>query len=139
MTSPVPETAGPAGGEDCAPLEAAIKRFVAAWRQGARPALDDYLSAGGRLRHLLLVELVHTDLELRLKAGEAARAEEYLGRYSELAGDTAVELIVAEYALRRRREPGLSLADYERRFPRYRGELAGRNATALCLAQRDRT
>src|SRR5262249_20001981 len=61
-----------------------------------------------------------------LKAGEAARAEEYLARYPELAGDTAaaLEVIAAEHKLRRRGEPDLSLHDYLRRFPQYRVELA---------------
>ncbi|HVK11361.1 MAG TPA: hypothetical protein VM597_21505, partial [Gemmataceae bacterium] len=59
-------------------LEQAVERFVTAWRDGDRPAIPDYLPADERLRPAALVELVHTDLELRLKAGEAARAEEYL-------------------------------------------------------------
>jgi hypothetical protein len=69
---------------------------------------------------------VHLELELRLKAGEAARAEEYLARYPELAGDSAaaLDLIAAEHELRRRGEPDLSLNDYLRRFPQYRAELA---------------
>src|SRR5947207_13772666 len=86
------------------PLESAVKRFVNAWRQGTRPAINDYLPADDPLRLPLLIELVHTDLELRLKAGEPARVEEYLTRYPELAADRAavIELIAAEYELRRR-------------------------------------
>src|SRR5690242_19465927 len=100
--------------ESWAPLEDAIQRFVTTWRQGPRPALDDYLAGAGPLRQALLVELVHTELELRLKEGELARVEEYLARYPELAGDRAavVGLIAAEHAFRRRREPGLSLSEY---------------------------
>jgi serine/threonine-protein kinase len=106
-------------------LESAINRFVSAWGQGPRPVIDDYLPADATRRRALLIELVHTDLELRLKAGEPARAEEYLARYPELAGNTAtlVELIAAEYRLRRRGEPDLSLDDYLRRFPQCRTEL----------------
>src|SRR5262245_55047635 len=127
---------GPAADEDWAPLEDAIKRFVAAWRQGARPALDDYLTAGGRLRHRLLVELVHTELELRLKDGEAARAEDYLARYPEVAGDraAALDLIATEYTLRSRAEPGLSLDDYLQRFPHFRTELLDQIARATVPA-----
>ena len=58
-------------------LERSVDRFVTAWRDGDRPAIPDYLPAETRLRRPALVELVHTDLELRLKAGEAARVEEY--------------------------------------------------------------
>jgi predicted ATPase len=109
-------------------LKCALKRFEYAWRQGPRPAIDDYLPAGERLRHEVLIELVHVDLELRLKAGEAARVEEYLARFPELAGNrtTVLDLIEAEFHLRRRDEPRLSLADYLQRFPPYGGELPGR-------------
>jgi hypothetical protein len=136
-------------GDECAParptedwlaLEAAVKRFEIAWRGGSLPAIDDYLPAlspplsttagemgseGAGPCGRLLIELVHLELELRLKAGEAARAEEYLSRFPELAGDTAaaLELITAEHELRRRGEPDLSLDDYLRRFPQYRAEL----------------
>ena len=111
--------------EDWLALKDAVKRFENGWRQGKRPALDDYLPTGDPLRRRVLIELVHIDLELRLKAGEAARVEEYLARYPELtgAGAVALELIVAEQELRGRREPGLGLDEYLRRFPQYRAEL----------------
>src|SRR4051794_14680951 len=110
--------------EDWLVLKDAVKRFEHAWRQTPRPGIDDYLPAGAPLRCRVLIELVHLDLELRLKAGEAARVEEYLARYPELAGDgAALGLIAAEHQLRRRGEPGLSLDDYLRRFPQYRAEL----------------
>jgi WD40 repeat protein len=107
------------------PCEQAIRRFELAWKQGPPPALDDYLPAGTAHRQAVLAELVHTDLEYRLKAGEAARVEDYLRRYPELAHDpaAAVDLILAEYDLRRRREPDLTPADYRARFPRYVPEL----------------
>jgi hypothetical protein len=116
---------GAAAGEDWPRLEKAIRRFVEAWRWGTRPSIADYLPADAGPRRLLLIELAHTELELRLKAGEAARVEEYLTRFPELAGDraAALSLIVGEYELRRRGEPGLSLDGYLRRFPEYREDL----------------
>jgi hypothetical protein len=86
-------------------LKDAVRRFEDAWHQGPRPLIDDYLPIDFPLRSRVLIELVHIDLELRLKAGETARVEEYLARYPELAGDRAVllELITAEHELRRRR------------------------------------
>jgi predicted ATPase len=106
-------------------LKEAVRRFEEGWRQGPRPGIDAYLPTEDRIRSRVLLELVHIELELRLKAGEAARVEEYLARYPELAGDRAVtlELIAAEYELRRRRESGLALDEYLQRFPRYRVEL----------------
>src|SRR4051812_33728486 len=107
---PYPEAASPLPGEDWLALKDAVKRFEDDWRQGRRPVIEDYLPADGP-RQRLLIELVHLDLELRLKAGEGARVEECLTRFSELAGDRAatLELIAAEYTFRRRREPGLAL------------------------------
>jgi WD40 repeat protein len=106
-------------------LKDAVRRFEHAWRQAPRLGIDDYLPAGGPLRSRVLIELVHIDLELRLKAGELARVEEYLARYPELTDDPAVtlDLIAAEYELRRRREPGLAVHEYLQRFPQYRAEL----------------
>src|SRR4051794_32740706 len=110
---------------DWSALKCAVKRFEDAWRDGPRPAIDDFLSAGEPVRSRLLVELVHVDLELRIKAGEDLRVEEYLARYPELARDPSVALglIVAEYELCRRHERGLCLDDYLQRFPQYRDEL----------------
>jgi predicted ATPase len=125
----------PADAEDCSRLESTIVRFVDAWRQGVRPGIDAYLPEG-TLRRAFLIELVHTELELRLKAGEAARVEEYLTRYPELtAGRTeAVELIAAEYDLRRRGEPALTLEEFLRRFPQYGGDLPEQIARATIPA-----
>jgi formylglycine-generating enzyme required for sulfatase activity len=97
------------------------ERFEHAWRSGPQPTIDDFLPDDASRRFKALIELVHIDLEIRLKRGEAARVETYLERFSPLAEDAAVavELIRAEYDLRRRREPELALADYVRRFPQY--------------------
>src|SRR5262249_14397852 len=73
-------------------------------------------------RKALLLELAHEELELRLRAGEPARTEDYLGRYPELRDDpeAALGLIAAEHAQRRRREPDLGAEEYLRRLPEYR-------------------
>src|SRR5262245_40408388 len=107
-------------------VEDAVAQFERAWRDGPRPAVTSFLPAEGAWRQHLLIELVHTDLELRLKAGEAARAEEYLAKHGELASDRAAafDLITAEFELRRRLEPDLTLDTYLQRFPDYRVELA---------------
>jgi predicted ATPase len=107
-------------------LKLALRRFEEAWRQGPRPSIDDYLLGDEALRYHLLIELTHIDLELRLKAGEGARVEEYLGRYPQLAADrTAIlDFLEAEHEIRRRRELRLALADYEDRFPEYSAELS---------------
>src|SRR5262245_29878244 len=113
-------------------LKDAVRRFEKAWRQGPQPLIDDYLPIDVPLRSRMLIELVHIDLELRLKAGESARVEEYLARFPELAADRAVALglIAAEHELRRRREPGLALGEFLPRFPGYRAERPGQIARA---------
>jgi tetratricopeptide (TPR) repeat protein len=106
------------------PLERILHDFEQAWRQGRRPIPEAYLPPGPT-PIALLVELVHLDLEYRLKAGEEARVEDYLARHPELAQDreAALDLIAAEYRLRRCREANLSPEVYGRRFPQYRAEL----------------
>ena len=71
-----------------AEFEDVIGRFEDAWKGPARPEIVAYLPAGsGHTR--LLTELVHVDLEYRLQAGDAARAEDYFTRFPELADDRA--------------------------------------------------
>src|SRR5271155_6006951 len=85
-------------------LELLLERFEQAWQAGTPPAIEDYLSDTALDRSVLLRELVHTDLEYRLHAGEAVRVEEYLRRFPELAGDAEelLELIAAEYRHRQK-------------------------------------
>ena len=113
----------PAGPAD-ARHEDRILRFEREWQAGRPPALDDYLDPPGAPLDLL-VELVHIDLEFRLKAGTAARAADYLARYPQLAddGEAAAELIAAEYELRRRSDPGLPFDAIADGYPRYRERL----------------
>src|SRR5262249_27779319 len=125
-----PETA-----ERWSTFEGAIKRFEEAWRRGLDPAIEDYVPSDQERRQTLLVELVHTELELRLKSREPARVEEYLARYPDLAGDSAavLGLIAAEYALRRRGESAPPLDEYLGRFPGYCGGLPELLARATVL------
>ncbi|WP_406695127.1 protein kinase [Singulisphaera sp. Ch08] len=108
-------------------FEDVIRRFEDAWQGPARPEILAYLPTGTD-RTRLLTELVHVDLEYRLRAGESARVEEYLARYPEFIDDREVmlELIAAEHEFRRRREPSLALSEFLQRFPEYRAELPGR-------------
>ncbi len=118
---------GPAG-ETWQRVDGLVQRFEEAWQAGQRPALDDYLPKDGPDRLAVLVELAHVDLERRLKAGESARVEEYFGRYPDMAVDraAALDLIAAEYRLRRPQEPGLTPDGYLARFPQYAADLPAR-------------
>src|SRR5262245_50011369 len=125
LTEP-PDDAPPSA--DWLRLKNAVMRFENAWSQGFRPIIDDYLPIDNPLRTRVLIELLHIDLELRLKTGEAARVEDYLAPYPELANDRSnlVKFIAAERDLRQRREPDLNLDEYLQRFPQYSAELASR-------------
>jgi serine/threonine protein kinase len=107
--------------EDWTTREEVIRRFEAAWQRGPRPSVEDYLPPDEPLRRSILIELVLTDLEFRLKNGEDARAEQYLDRFDVLRSKPGVELelITAELDLRRRREPGLAIDGFLTRFPQY--------------------
>ncbi len=72
-------------------LERVLESFEDAWNQGQRPKLEDYLTGVGPVERLpLLLELIHEDLEFRIKAGAAAAIDDYLARFPELAGAPAV-------------------------------------------------
>src|SRR5207248_7677354 len=88
--------------------EGLIKAFEDAWRRGQTPSITDYLRADGPERQALLIELIHVDLEFRLKSGEAARVETYLADHPELAEDRSATLglIAAEYELRQTYQGG---------------------------------
>jgi tetratricopeptide (TPR) repeat protein len=105
--------------------EDAAERFEDCWIAGSGPEIEDYLPAEGPRRWALLVELVRVDLEYRLKAGQAARVEEYIERFPELAGDrdTVLTLVQDEYRLRRRVERDLTRQEYIERLPDYREQL----------------
>jgi tetratricopeptide (TPR) repeat protein/tRNA A-37 threonylcarbamoyl transferase component Bud32 len=108
--------------------ERILERFEAAWQRGERPDIDSHLPPTDAGRPLVLLELVHADLECRLKVGEPARVEDYLGRFPELgtSPETVLALLAAEYGLRCRREPDLVLAEYVGRFPALAADLERR-------------
>lgn len=105
--------------------EARIRDFERAWLAGSRPNLSEFLPADPIARRAILPHLIHAELEFRIKQKDAARVEEYLQRFPELLNDDAVVLqfLQAEFQLRRRFEPLLSLNEYERRFPQWRDSL----------------
>ncbi len=106
------------------PLEQIIERFEQAWQGGQRPDLENFLPPFGPQRRLLLVELVHIDIEFRVRAGEAAALADYLERYPELGGTVRLVLEVLEGPYRGR--------CFE--FEEHATFLVGRSKTAhLCL------
>ncbi len=100
-------------------MEEILERFEVDWRSGRQPIIEEYLQGTGLQRQALLLELIHTELELRLRAQEAARVEEYRQRFTELRNDPArfVELIAAEFRLRQHLGGKPTGDEYLARFP----------------------
>src|SRR5262249_28053054 len=93
------------------------------------PSLDDFLLPDSDPEALpLLIDLLHVDLERRLGRGEAVRVEQYFHRFPELGDDPDVrlDLIVAEFEVRSRRESPILFAEYGQRCPELRARLRAR-------------
>ncbi len=116
--------------------EELIDAFERAWQARPLPSIDDFLRTEDSEQEALLVELIHVDLEFRIKAGEAVRVESYLDRYPRLTHDSAVvlDLLEAEHGLRQRGEGDLELDEYGRRFPAYIDKLRRRLGSAATRA-----
>lgn len=102
-----------------AELNDRVDRFHDARRADPAVALDSFLPPpGGRLRAFVLVELIKTDMELRVRAGTPVRVESYLARFrTEFPeGRTPVSLIAEEYRLRHRHGDRPGLGEYRERF-----------------------
>jgi hypothetical protein len=101
------------------PGREAVLRFERAFRAGADPNLDDFLEGEGPPRWRLLIELLHSDLELRWRAGRPTRLEAYLRRYPELAcfPNEQLALLEAEVRLRRRAGERPTPAEYLQAYP----------------------
>jgi serine/threonine protein kinase len=120
--------------------EEIYRRFEAAWREGRRPRIEDFLSdaCSAELpddRRELLAELVRLDLEYRWSEPPGAtqtmepqdglpplpnrpRLEDYVLRYPALGPiqSLSVDLIADEYRLRQRKGDRPSHAEYAQRF-----------------------
>ncbi|MGO9921901.1 MAG: serine/threonine protein kinase [Isosphaeraceae bacterium] len=67
-------------------IEAAARRFRAAWKRGLRPRIEDFLAEVGESSWpTLLQELIRVESDLRRRAGETTSAEEYRRRFPEYA------------------------------------------------------
>jgi hypothetical protein len=106
-------------------------RFEDAWARSPRPAIEPFLPKGPERRQVL-IQLVHIDLERRIKAGEWVSVEAYVGRFPELAADPAivVDLIAAEYRQRLRTATPATRDECLRRFPQLCEAIMARLADA---------
>ncbi|MBM4073295.1 MAG: hypothetical protein FJ271_30890 [Planctomycetes bacterium] len=96
--------------------ENALLCFDEAWERGDTPDWKSYISTESS--DTFLLELLHIDLERKLKSGLTARVETYVEACPELTSndEAMIALISAEYRLRSQREV-VTIAEYLGRFP----------------------
>jgi WD40 repeat protein/tRNA A-37 threonylcarbamoyl transferase component Bud32 len=137
MSTPAPSSDG-FDSTVAAWLEPLLRRFKLSWQAGERPSIEAHLPADAKKHLVAQIELIRVELELRLQAGEAARVEEYLERFPEVARDRSAvfKLLLAEWRTRAAREPELTIEEYRRRFPDFEAELAEASATLPLLTDR---
>src|SRR5438309_2194077 len=106
-------------GADWGLVHRVVTRYEQARSRGENPAIEEALAEAGPERASALVELIHSDLEWRLRAGEPVRVEGYLVAFPELNRDrrALVGLLATEWTIRRRIEPTLHRDEYLDRFP----------------------
>jgi len=106
-------------------LESWLVEFDQGWDEGLLANRIDQIPPGSSWRLPALVEMVKIDLERQWRRGRQISLESYLGEFPELGspGDVSVDLIQAEYEVRRQFGAPVTLEDYIRRFPHQAGEL----------------
>ncbi|MCI0700947.1 MAG: protein kinase [Planctomycetia bacterium] len=110
-----------------AECESVIRRFEDAWREHERPDISSHIPSDSPHAWRVLVELVHIDLEFRLRAGDFARTEDYLARFPVLLDpELMIDLLAAELALRNRHDPPAWPEEFYLRFPEHIAQLRAR-------------
>ena len=109
----------PTGEYQPVPIHQAVRRFEKAFRAGKKPAVEDYVAGDGPDRWHLILELVHSDLELRLRAGEPVALADYLTRFPGLAHfpNELAAVLETEVGFHIRAGRAPVLAEYEARHP----------------------
>lgn len=112
-----------------------IDAYESAFRANPDPNLDDFLPAAGSDRTKLLVELLHVDLELRLRRGQSASVNEYAKRYPGLLlrNNDLLDLLKKEIHWQNKLGNKPEIGDYVAMFPSLADELRSifRNAGVL--------
>jgi formylglycine-generating enzyme required for sulfatase activity/serine/threonine protein kinase len=100
-------------------LESWLVEFDQRWDERFLASRVDGIPAGSSWRLPALAEMVKIDLERQWQLGRQVSLESYLVEFPELGSptDVSVDLIQAEYEVRRHFGAPLTLADYQNRFP----------------------
>ncbi|MFO0811570.1 MAG: WD40 repeat domain-containing serine/threonine-protein kinase [Gemmatales bacterium] len=116
-------------------IDEVIYQFEKAFKEGKNPNPDDCLKGEGLTRWRLLMELLHSDLELRLRAGQSVKVADYLARYPELAKFPNEVIVLLETEIRLLKQQGNQPdpRSYEEQF----GSLLGDRVKDLFSRVRD--
>ena len=106
-------------------FEKVLAEFEREFIDGKVPVVQDYLQRETNDPKRFFGELLHSDLELRIRNGLPASVESYFAVFSELQeNDELVEdLLRTEFQIRRILEPGLNFEKFMTRFPRLQQKL----------------
>jgi eukaryotic-like serine/threonine-protein kinase len=87
-------------------MQETVRSFRRALSRGERPAIEAHLPRAAAERRMVLRELIHEELDVRIKAGDWPGLGTYLERFPEVADDAGflADLAGAEAALGRRRD-----------------------------------
>ena len=98
---------------------ATIRQFERECSTDSAPSIETILGNGEPINLELLVELVQIDFEWRIKRGQNATVESYLGRFPILVSDNelVLDLIESEYRFKSRSDPSISVDSMAARFP----------------------
>ena len=74
--------------DDLERIDATCDALASAWKRGLNPSIEEMAQAAPEsLRALMVAELVRTEIELRLSAGERPTAEEYVSRFPQWSAE----------------------------------------------------
>lgn len=95
-----------------------LYQFEKAFSDGKNPELEEYLQGEGESRQRLLVELLHSQLELSLRAGQPLRLRDILAKYPEVAQrpDDLFSLLSSEISGLRQRGEQPVFQEYQADF-----------------------
>ena len=108
----------PSSPESAYSLSDVVLAFEEATREGD-PRIGDYLRGVGPARRRLLVELVHSGLELGIRSSRERRLTDYVSEYPELADDLEEMAGLVETEVRSRTRAGEQpdVTEYETAYP----------------------
>lgn len=103
------------------PGHGAAQEFWNLWQQGPRPNVHEFIARASDLTPAQLTDVLRVDQRQRWKLSERVWVEEYLRAFPILqsADEEAIDLIYAEFLLRKELGETPSLEEYRLRFPQF--------------------